>query len=59
LHLGSWPAGCWLLACWPARGRGRTKSQKPKSKSATTPLCWQEGIKTSHALEEAPAPAGW
>jgi hypothetical protein len=46
-------AGCWLLAAasasaWPARGR---------KKSAT--LCWQEGIKTSHALKEAPAPAGW
>jgi hypothetical protein len=46
-------AGRWLLAAasataWPARGR---------TKSAT--LCWQEGIKTSHALKEAPAPAGW
>jgi hypothetical protein len=44
-------AGCWLLPSLPLGLR--VGAQK------APPLCWQEGIKTSHALEEAPAPAGW
>jgi hypothetical protein len=35
-------------SAWPARER---------TKSATR--CWQEGIKTSHALKEAPASTSW
>jgi hypothetical protein len=46
-------ASCWLLAAasasaWPARER---------TKIAT--LCWQEVIKTSHALKGAPASTSW
>jgi hypothetical protein len=46
-------ASCWLLAAasasaWPARER---------TKFAT--LCWQEVIKTSHALKGAPASTSW
>jgi hypothetical protein len=46
-------AGCWLLPPLPLSLRVGAR----RTKSAT--FCWQEGCKTSHALKEAPAPAGW
>jgi hypothetical protein len=46
-------ASCWLLAAASAsawRARERTK---------IATLCWQEVIKTSHALKGAPASTSW